>query len=208
MSPLNKPKTTLKSCNMTANHSEVVRKLCKPVHCPPSYNFTILSRPKKISEYKKVDEQTRKCLDLCRGLASTNSFSSSTPIPSGKENSLTKTIKKTNHISRDDKYDLFFMSSLHTIPWISAEHVIEAVEPNKEESSITSVTWAMTASDQSVVDAARDWFRSSSLSKRRTYTHGSISPKTIEKRRERSMKGYHPLCQTVRDRSLLAHPYL
>ena len=207
MSPLNKPNTTLKSSNMTDNHSEVVRKLCKPAHCPPSYNFTILSRPKKIGEDKKIDELNGKRLDLHRGLTSTNSFSSNTHIPSGKENSLTKTIKKTNHISRDDKYDLVFMSSLHTIPWISAEHVIEAVEPNKEESSITSVTWTMTASDQSVVDAARDWFRSSSLAKRRTYTHGSISPKTIEKRRERSMKGYHPLCQSVRD-SVLAHPYL
>ena len=184
---------------MPSNHSVVVRKLCKPVQCPPSYNFTILSRPKKISENNKVDEH--------RGLTSTNSFSSSTPIPSGKENSLTKTIKKTNHISRDDKYDLVFMSSLHTIPWISAEHVIEADEPNQQESSLTSVTWAMTASDQSVVDAARDWFRSSSLAKKRTYTHGSISLKTIQKRRERSMKGYHPLCQTVKD-SLLAHPYL
>ena len=67
MSSLNKPKTTLKSCNMPSNHSVVVRKLCKPVQYPPSYNFTILSRPKKISENNKVDEH--------RGLTSTNSFS-------------------------------------------------------------------------------------------------------------------------------------
>ena len=130
-----------------------------------------------------------------------------TPITLTEVDSLTKTIKKTTHISRDDKYDLVLMSSLNSIPWISAEHVIGDNAPSTDDTSLTSVSWAMTALDQSVVDVARDWFRTSSLAKRRTYSHGSISAKTIQKRRERSLKGYHPLCQTVKD-SALAHPYL
>ena len=82
-----------------------------------------------------------------------------------------------------DKYELILMSSLNNSPWISAELVIVDVSATTEDSSLTSETWAMTASDQSVVDAARDWFRSSSLAKRRTYSHGSITAKTTQKRR-------------------------
>ena len=100
------------------------------------------------------------------------------------------------------------MSLLDNIPWISAEHVIETQEAaTMEDTSLTSVSWTMMSLDPSVVDAAREWFRSSPLAQRRTYTHGSTTLKAITKRRERSMQGYHPLCQTITD-SMISYPYM
>lgn len=119
--------------------------------------------------------------------------------------SLAMTIRNTTHITTDEKIDLNELCILNNIPWISAEQVIR--EDATDADTLTSVSWTMTASDQSVVDVARDWFMSSNLAKRRTYTHGSTTAKTIQKRRERSLKGYHPLCQTVKDSSL-SYPYL
>lgn len=202
MSPFNKPKATLNSYTVVGNHSEVVRKLSKPAQCPPSYNFTILTKPKNVSENRdRVVVHNEKRLEIHREVTTT------TPIPCIQVNTLTETIRKTAHTSRAEKCEAIEIAFLNDIPWISAELVIGDNAATTYDTSLTSVTWAMSASDQSVVDAARVWFRSSSLAKRRTYTHGSVSAKTIQKRRERSMKGYHPLCQTVKD-SLLPHTYL
>ena len=101
------------------------------------------------------------------------------------------------------------MSFLNNIPWISAEYVIETEDEasSSQNTSLTSVSWTMAASDRTVEEVAREWFKTSSLAKKRTYTHGSVSAKSIQKRRERSMKGYHPLCQTVKE-SCVAYPYI
>ena len=193
---------------MTGNHSKVVTKLCKPANCSPSYNFTILSKPKTINEnLNKITVNPKRSIEPLIEVNSPKLSSNTTCVLSPNVNSLTSTIRDTTHISSDDKNELILMSSLNNSPWISAELVIGDVSATTVDTSLTSVTWAMTASDQSVVDAARDWFRSSSLAERRTYSHGSITAKTIQKRRERSMNGFHPLCQTVIDNQL-AHPYL
>ena len=71
----------------------------------------------------------------------------------------------------------------------------------------TSVSWTMMSMDPTIVDVAQKWFRSSSLAQVRTYTHGSTSLKAITKSRERSIQGYHPLCQTVTD-SVMSYPYM
>merc|ERR1711915_568219 len=95
--------------------------------------------------------------------------------------------------------------------WISAEQIIQQqvddATSTMDGTTLTSVSWAMSVGDLTMVDAAREWFRSSSLAQRRTASHGPTSVKTIQKLRERIIKGYHPLCQTENNISV-AYPYL
>ena len=124
------------------------------------------------------------------------------------KDTLAKTIRNSAQTSLVERKEVIEMALLDNIPWISAEHVIETQEAaTTEDTSLTSVSWTMMSLDPSVVDAAQEWFRSSSLAQRRTYTHGSTTLKAITKSRERSMKGYHPLCQTITD-SMISYPYM
>merc|ERR1711872_74437 len=94
--------------------------------------------------------------------------------------------------------------------WISAEQVIKQQvddAASMDDTTLTSVSWAMSVGDLTIVDAAREWFRSSSLAQRTTTSQGPTSVKTIQKMRERIIKGCHPLCQTENNISV-AYPYL
>ena len=146
--------------------------------------------------------------------SSVQTFSSTAPsalaqvTAHANNTTLAKTIRNSAQTSLFERKEVIEMALLDNIPWISAEHVIETQEAEtSEDNSLTSVSWTMMSLDPSVVDAAREWFRSSPLAQRRTYTHGSTTLKAITKRRERSMKGYHPLCQTITD-SMISYPYM
>ena len=122
---------------------------------------------------------------------------------------MSKTIKKSAQASVTERREAIEVSQLNSMTWISAEQVINQVEDeaSTDDTRLTSVSWAMSAADLTVVDSAREWFKSSSLAQRRTYSHGYTSVKANQKRRERSIKGYHPLCQTVND-NIVSYPYL
>ena len=147
--------------------------------------------------------------------SSAQTFSSTAPsalaqvTAHSNNTTLAKTIRNSAQTSLFARKEVIEMALLDNIPWISAEHVIETqeAETSEDNNSLTSVSWTMMSLDPSVVDAAREWFRSSPLAQRRTYTHGSTTLKAITKRRERSMKGYHPLCQTITD-SMISYPYM
>lgn len=184
---------SLKKISVTGDTNEDDSKIWKQVHSHPSY--TILSRP--YTDTKVANIQPTQ-----------NSISLPIVTPAQDKNSaynLVNNIRNSANIFRVAREDDTDMQFLNDIPWISAKQVIESV--STADTSLTSVSWAMTALDPSVVHAAKEWFKTSSLAKRRTYSHGSISVKTIFKRRERSMKGYHPLCQTIKE-SLVTYPYM
>ncbi len=146
MSPLANSKTALNNSNMTGNHSKVVTKLLKPANCSPSYNFTILSKPKTINKNpNKMTVNPRRSIEPLIEVNSPKLSSKNTCVLLPNVNSLTSTIRDTKHISSDDKYELILMYSLNNSPWISAELVIVDVSATTEDSSLTSETWAMTA---------------------------------------------------------------
>lgn len=185
--------SSLKKISVAGDTSEADSKIWKQVQTQPSY--TILSRPYTDTGVASI-QPSQKSVYL------------TIPTPAHEKDSalnLVNNIRKSAHLSRAENDDDTDIQFLNDMPWISAKQVIESV--STADTSLTSVSWAMTALDPSVVYAAKEWFKTSSLAKRRTYSHGSISVKTIFKRRERSMKGYHPLCQTVKE-SLVTYPYM
>ena len=182
------------------NRTEEASEMWKPVQSQPFSNITILSRPKNLGGRLLLPIQKPTSISL----------SNTAPASLIQVTISSNTLAKTAHISQVEGKYVTKISAINNITWFAAEHVIDTEEASSDDpSSVTSVSWAMTASDAAVDDAAREWFRSSSLAKRRTYSHGSsiISVKTIQKRKERIMKGYHPLCQTVKD-TIITYPYL
>ena len=155
MSPLNKP---------FASHVRHSSKVWKTNQIQPSYNFTILSRPKTATTSEKLIQKSP-----------SKSFSRTAPVPLTKgttshSNLLSKTIKKTADETKAARKEEFELTHLNNIPWISAEQFVNQVDAaSTDDVTLTSVSWAMSAADLSVVDAAREWFRSSSLAQRRTY---------------------------------------
>ena len=213
MSPLKKFCTSnsrsMKRSIVSGSRSEVANK----TQIQPVYNFTILKRPQRITLHPNnaspkeslCDERLPIQHSTLKPLSNTGSASNfQGPV---SVHPLANSIRKSAHKSRDENKYAIEMSLLGNIPWIGAEHVFENEEVSRDDVSVTSVSWAMTTTDPYVEDAAREWFRSSSFSKTRTYTHGSISAKAIYDRRERSMRGYHPLCETVK-KNVVTYPYL
>ena len=205
MTPLNqdsysyKYSTSIKTSNVSWIGVELASKLRKSVQKQPSYDYAILSRPKHLNT------------SYTNATAGRSTFSKTVPVPVITKDikPLANTIKSSAQANRSGREDAIEMSYFNNISWISEEYVIETEEvtSDTEKNSLTSVSWAMTASDRSVEDAAREWLKTTSLAKKRTYTHGSVTAKAIQKRRERIIKGYHPLCKTVRG-SNVSYPYI